>query len=218
MSPQSASNLDHIVEPVAIAYGAPREPLGERVRRALQRAGDTIAEYAVRARTKVFSHTKASSYTGIVIENAPGAMTPALVTSGDNGTAVQFVWSPSPGTPIDARAVVCIELPARNPLKLLESYVGAGVRPQRIVFVGDPLSLSDAAYDGITRMGSVVCDTGKKANKERAEQELAAHYAPPALPREVPLRNPNPYTWDPGPPRVTPEQLQALIDGVRARR
>jgi len=211
MSPHATSRLDQLVidEPQA-SYRTPRETFKEWFLRAYQRAGDTIAEYG----------GKTANYAGKIVDKVQAATRrgPRPVAIEDVGTSIQFVWSPSRESAIDPGAVICVKLPVRNPVGLLSAYMSVGVRPERVVFVGDPLTLSDAAYDGITRMGALVHPISKKVSKERAKQELSAYYTSPVLPREVPAQNPNPYAWEPGPPRVTTEQLQALIDAVRARR
>lgn len=112
--------------------------------------------------------------------------------------------------------VYCVELPVSNPVAMLEAYGRAGVASDHVVFVGDGLSLSDDAYDQITRKGALVHET-KKGRRDQTERDLKPYFAASRPERRAVLSHP--YTYKPGPPKVTPEQLKEFIDAVaRPRR
>jgi hypothetical protein len=193
MSPQTASKLESFGEttvPRELTF--PREPgLVERLTRAVQ-------EYFAGA--KEYFHARWH-------RRRP--------------SEALFVWDVPPKrvTAVRPETVFCVQLPASNPVRTLQAYVQAGVAPDHVVFVGDPLTLSDEAYYGITRQGALVHETSKKDRREQAQKDLAAFYEPPgARVSARPSVNPNPYSYTPGPPKVTPEQLQALVDAIGRRR
>lgn len=119
---------------------------------------------------------------------------------------------------VHPETVYCIELPASDPVGLLTAYLHRGVRPDHVVFVGDPLTMKDEAYYAVTRKGALVHEAPKKGRREHAEQELSAYYTSAGSVGTRPTANPNPYTYNPGPPKVTPEQLQQYVDAIAQRR
>jgi len=132
----------------------------------------------------------------------------------------QFVWNaPPPKQLADVvpSTVYCVDLPVSNPMRVLDMYVHTGVTPDHVVFVGDPLTINDDDYYSITRKGALVHETAKSGRRQRAQKELSPYFEP-AGEHTRPSSNPNPYTYNPGPPKVTPEQLQALIDAIGRRR
>lgn len=130
----------------------------------------------------------------------------------------QFVWS-VPATKVGRvrpEQVYCVELPVSNPVQTLESYLKVGIAADHVVFVGDLLTMTDEAYRGITRMGALVHETPKKGRRRQTQEDLAAYFDSGG-PAAVPTKNPNPYTYKPD-QKVTPEQLQALVDALGRRR
>jgi hypothetical protein len=138
--------------------------------------------------------------------------------------AARFEWNINPTRigSVRRETVFCVELPVSNPLRLLEAYRHAGVAPERVVFVGDALKLSDEEYYGITQMGALVHESPKKDRRQRTQEDLSAYFddlsgfGSRVGKPELEHRYPGPY--DPGPPRVNAEQLQALIDAVARKR
>jgi hypothetical protein len=135
---------------------------------------------------------------------------------GEKMGAPRFSWNPSVEECEDA--VVCLDLPLPDPVQALRMYANAGVPPFRIVFVGDPLSMTDDEYYRITSKGALVHDARKEgAYRQKTEDDLFQYFSSPSV-AVLPEKNPNPYTYEPGPPKVTPEQLQAFIDAIAKRR
>lgn len=112
--------------------------------------------------------------------------------------------------------VFCVELPVSDPAGMLASYMASGVRPEHVVFVGDPLTMKDNDYYRITQQGALVHETKKRSHRQ-TEDDLTPYYAQTRSTAR-PTSNPNPYTYEPGAPAVTQEQLQALIDAIAAKR
>lgn len=137
--------------------------------------------------------------------------------------AARFVWNVKPKRIGEIRPgmVYCIEIPVSKPLQMLEEYKRAGVVPQRVVFAGDARKLSDDEYYGITRMGAIVHETTKKNLRQRTQEEVTGYYFDDVSGSRGPKaesdhRYPDPY--DPGDPKISAEQLQALIDAVARNR
>lgn len=194
MSPQTASKLDSFGEATV-----PRELSFSQEPGLLQRLIRAVQTYFAGAKEYLHAHRRRHP------ETRP----------------TQFVWDvPAKQlTAVRPETVFCVELPASNPVRLLEAYVQAGVAPDHVVFVGNPLTLSDEAYYGITRQGALVHETSKKGRREQTQKDLAAYYQSPGTRVSArPSVNPNPYSYTPGPPKVTPDQLQALVDAIGRRR
>ena len=128
-----------------------------------------------------------------------------------------FRWNAKRVRDVRPETVYCVELPVSDPMGVLGTYLSAGVKPDRVVFVGDTQTLTDDAYYAIRRKGALVHETPKKGRREQAQKDLEPFFAA-AKPRVYATPAPNPYTYNPGPPKVTPEQLQALVDAIGRRR
>jgi hypothetical protein len=136
-----------------------------------------------------------------------------------SGPEAQFLWNVPPARlrSVKSATVYCVELPVSNPVAMLEAYRRSGVASDHVVFVGDALTLSDDAYDWVTRKGALVHEISKKGRREKTERDLKSYYSPARPERKAAASHP--LTYKPGPPKVTAEQLQELIDAVgRARR
>jgi hypothetical protein len=131
----------------------------------------------------------------------------------------QFRWNVPPqhlGV-IHPQTVYCVELPTSDPIGMLTSYVQQGVKADHVVFVGDPLTMTDDAYYRATQQGALVHETKKRSQRRLTEEELTLYHVA-ARPAVTPTKNPNAYTYKPRAAVVTKEQLQAHIDAIAAHK
>lgn len=145
-----------------------------------------------------------------------GAFIQRVRLSRAEAPAQRFLWNPSPKK-IQPGAVVCISLPASDPLGQLMAAIRVGTRPDHVVFVGDTTTMAHKAYDAVVQKGAVVHHTTKASNKqqrERVESELTPYYDAQRSRVEPRRQVKNPYTYTPAPAKVTPEEFRAFIKAV----
>lgn len=131
----------------------------------------------------------------------------------------QFRWNVPPqhlGV-VYPQTVYCVDLPASDPIGMLTSYMQQGVKADHVVFVGDPLTMTDDAYYRVTQQGALVHETKKRSHRQLTEEELTLHYVA-GRPAVTPTKNPNAYTYKPRASVVTKAQLQAHIDAIAAHK
>lgn len=188
----AARNLDDVVdESQVLGYEPPQETLVHRLAR--------------------YYHTCAGKVSFYV-----GKLRPRVDPKPEEIVAIPFLWRPRADEPIDARAVVCIELPVRNPVELLGAYMSAGVRPDHVVFVGDTMTMRHDEYSAVRKKGALVHHDPKK-DRQQAQRGLSSYFRARHAAVEPQYTVNNPYTYAPAPPKVSPEELRAFVQAVAAQ-